>query len=308
MYFNQIAFLSDWPGAAQTMPDHELRSACMSSELYPHILTCSPENPIEAIALADAGPFKLRVFLVTEDDPLYVIQFFDTFFGEYPHEEFEICGITIDRAFHQPLWKILQRMSAFYGSWGTLRQGLNFLGARLRGRSVEALAVSAGVPVVPTPSVNRPEYVERVRAMTPDVIVSVAAPEIFSRELLSIPRLGCINIHSGRLPSYRGMLPTFWQMLRGERVATITVHMMAERLDAGDVLATQCFAIAADDSLDRVIKGTKREGARLLVRVLRDLHKGRAHRTPLDMTQASYFSFPTSADVREFRKRGYRLL
>ena len=251
---------------------------------------------------------KLRVLFVTEDDALYVIRFFDIFFSEYPREQFEVCGITIDRAFHEPMWKTMQRMRNFYGHWGFFRLGLRFMRARLRGRSIESLAVSAGVPVVPTNSLNSPEYVERVRAIAPDVIVSVAAPEILDAELLSVPRLGCVNVHSGRLPTYRGMMPTFWQMQRGEPAATITVHRMAERLDAGDVLATQAFAIRARDSLDRVIEGTKCEGARLVIRVLRDLRAGRAQPKPLDMTQARYFSFPTPRDVQEFRRCGHQLL
>lgn len=251
---------------------------------------------------------KLRVFIVTEEDPLYVIRFFDIFFAEYPREEIAISGITIDRPFHESIWETMHRVRALYGFWGFVRQGLRFTSARLRGQSIEALAASAGVPIVATRSVNQPEYVEQVRAIAPDVIVSVAAPEIFKLELLGIPRLGCINIHSGRLPTYRGMMPTFWQMLQGEPAITVTVHRMAEKLDAGDVLATQQFAIKRNDSLDRIIKETKREGARLLIGVLRDLRAGRTERRPLDMTQANYFSFPKPEDVREFRKRGFRLL
>jgi methionyl-tRNA formyltransferase len=254
------------------------------------------------------GPTKLRVLFVTEEDPLYVIRFFDIFFAEYPRDEFQICGITVDRAFHEPIWKTLRRMQVFYGPWDVFRQGVRFIQARLRGRSVEALALTMGVPIVPACSVNSPEYIGRVRAMAPDIIVSVAAPEIFKHELLALPRLGCINVHCGRLPTYRGVLPTFWQMLRGEPAATITVHTMAEKIDAGDVLATQSFAIKPSDSLDRVIIGTKCESAKLLIRVLRDLRTGRAKPAPLELNEAGYFSFPRPADVREFRKRGHRLL
>jgi len=251
---------------------------------------------------------KLRAFFVTEEDPLYVIRFFDVFFAEYPHAEIEICGITIDRPFHESMWQTMRRVRVLYGFWGFFRQGLRFIGARLRGRSIESLAVCSEVPVVTTRSVNQKEYIEQVRAIAPDVIVSVAAPEIFKAELLDIPRLGCINIHSGRLPAYRGMMPTFWQMLRGEPAVTITVHRMAEKLDAGDVLATRLFAIESSDSLDRVIRGTKCEGARLLINALRDLREDRAQTSPLDMKQASYFSFPKAEDVLEFRKLGHRLL
>jgi methionyl-tRNA formyltransferase len=74
------------------------------------------------------------------------------------------------------------------------------------------------------------------------------------------------------------------------------------------VLATKLFEIKRNDSLDRVIKGTKCEGAKLLIGVLRDLRADRAQSTPLNMKEASYFSFPKPKDVREFRKRGHRLL
>jgi methionyl-tRNA formyltransferase len=97
-------------------------------------------------------------------------------------------------------------------------------------------------------------------------------------------------------------------MLRGESAVTITVHRMVERLDAGDVLATREFPIRAHDSLDRVIRGTKREGARLFLDVLDAVRRGSAAAMPLDMGEACYFRFPTPADVRAFRQRGHRLL
>jgi methionyl-tRNA formyltransferase len=263
---------------------------------------------VSQVGCEQPGAAKLRLLFVTEEDPIYVIRFFDIFFAEYPRNEFEICGITVDRAFHEPIWKTLRRMQAFYGRWDVLRQGMRFVQARLRGRSIEALARTMGVPVLPARSVNRPEYIEQLQAMALDIIVSVAAPEIFKAELLAVPRLGCINVHCGRLPAYRGMMPTFWQMLRGEPAATITVHAMAKKVDAGDVLATQAFPIEPYDSLDRVILGTKCESARLLTRVLRDLRAERAQPTPLEMNGPGYFSFPRRADVREFRNRGHRLL
>lgn len=260
------------------------------------------------MAAASVEAPRLRVLFVTEDDPLYVIRFFDVFFAEHPRDSIEICGISIDRAFHESLWMTLKRMHGFYGLWGLFRQGLRFVGARLRGRSIESLAVSSGVRLLQARSINQPEFIAQVRAIAPDVIVSVAAPEVFKAGILGVPRLGCINVHSGRLPIYRGMMPTFWQMLRGEHEVTMTVHRMAEKLDAGDVLATRTFAIRAFDSLDRVIKATKSESARLVTRVLLDLRAGRVQASPLDMSCADYFSFPKREHVRAFRKRGHRLL
>jgi methionyl-tRNA formyltransferase len=277
-------------GPGQSVKRHNDREA---SDTTAQIVTTAP---------------KLKIFLITEDDPIYVIEFFRIFFSEHPTAELELCGITIEHPFHESIGRTFRRMLRFYGYRDAIRQGLRFISARLRRDSINALAASAGVPVLSTRSVNDPEFLQQVRAQAPDVIVSVAAPEIFRSELLDVPRLGCINIHSGRLPTYRGMMPTFWQMLRGEQAITITVHKMAHKLDAGDVLATLSFPLKRSDSLDRVIKGTKREGARLLIRVLRDLRNGLVRPIPLDMADARYFSFPKPSDVLQFRRQGHQLL
>lgn len=258
--------------------------------------------------MREAAGRPLKVLFITEDDPIYVYRFFETFFAEWDREELEICGITVARAFHEPLPKTARRILRFYGVAGFLRLGLRFAVAKVRRRSTSNLARRLGIPVLPTASVNDPGYIERVRRIGADVIVSVAAPEIFRRDLLGTPPLGCLNIHSGRLPRYRGMMPTFWQLLHGESHVTVTVHEMVEKLDAGRVLATQDFPLRERDTLDRVIRGTKAEGARLMLRTLRDLAAGRTSPQALDMAGAGYFSFPTAADVRQFRRRGHRLI
>lgn len=251
---------------------------------------------------------KLRVLMVTEDDPLYVVRFFEVFFAEFPRDQFELLGVTIDSAFHESKIRTARRILRFYGPVDFVRLLARFGWAKLSGVSIASEARKHGVPLVPCTSVNSPEYIARVKELAPDVIVSVAAPEIFRKDILVAAPMGCINIHSGRLPKYRGMMPNFWQMLHGETHATVTVHEMAEKLDAGAVLDTLEYPIRERDTLDRVITETKREGARLMIRVLRDLQAGRALPKPLDMSQSSYFKFPQPADVRKFRARGHRML
>ena len=266
------------------------------------------DTEIHHVKEADAANARLRVLVITEDDPLYVIEFFRVFFAEFPERDAEVIGMTVDQAFHDPISRTLKRMLSFYGWTGVLRLGLRYTWAKARGDTIAAMARRRGVPMLETPSVNHPAYLRRIRDLKPDVIMSVAGPEIFSAGLLASARLGCINIHSGRLPAYRGMLPTFWQLLRGEPAVTITVHRMVEQLDAGDVLATAPFPLRERDLLHRVMSGAKREGARLFVRVLQDLRQGKVTGTKLDMGERGYFHFPAPEDVRAFRRRGHRLL
>ena len=251
----------------------------------------------------------MRLLFVTEDDPLYVIHFFDVFFREYPRDELR------DRGHHgQPARSTSRRSPRLGARCASMASRTSrgccgrFAAVKLRRRSIEALARKESLPVLATPSVNDPGYVDRVRRLRPDVIVSVAAPEIFKEELLASARIGCVNLHSGRLPKYRGMMPTFWQMLNSEPHITVTVHEMAPKLDAGAVLGTVEHPIHANDRLARLMIEGKREGARLLIRVLRELKAGTARPQQLDMANASYFSFPGREEARELRRLGHSLL
>ncbi len=256
----------------------------------------------------DVSP--LRVLLVTENDPLYVRQFFDIFFAELPRAEVELVGVTVSRAFHEPLLKTARRIHRFYGTVDFCRLLPRYIFAKLAGKSIADLASASGFPLLEAGSVNSTEYIDAVTALRPELIVSVAAPEIFKSPLLKVASIGCLNIHSGKIPEYRGMMPTFWQMLDGRPAVTVTIHEMVPKLDAGGVIATFEFPLTKNDSLDRVISGTKQEGARLMIRVLREIARTRRFPdpTPLDMSKARLFKFPQPEDVRGLRALGHRML
>lgn len=260
--------------------------------------------------MSATGRGPLRVLLVTENDPLYVRQFFDVFFSELPRDRVDLVGVTVSRAFHEPLLRTARRVHRFYGTVDFLRLLPRYILAKLGGRSIASLAAARGFPLLPAASVNSEEYLAKVKALAPEMIVSVAAPEIFKSPLLSIASIGCLNIHSGKIPEYRGMMPTFWQMLEGKPCVTVTVHEMVPKLDAGGVVETFEFPLKEHDSLDRVISGTKQEGARLMIRVLERIAETRAmpDATPLDMSKARLFKFPQPPDVAKFRARGHRML
>jgi methionyl-tRNA formyltransferase len=267
----------------------------------------APAHSLAALTPTPPGQ-KLKVLVITEDDPLYVINFFDVFFAELPRNRIELLGVTVDAAFHESKIKTAKRIHRFYGTVDFVKLLTRFAMVKLSRRSIGTLAEKSGVPVIPCVSVNDPAYVEKVKDLKPDVIVSVAAPEVFKAGIMSAARFGCINIHSGRLPIYRGMMPTFWQLLEGEKHVTVTVHEMAAKLDAGGVIATLDYPLRDNDVLDRVITETKREGARLMIKVLLSIADGAAKATALDMSGAKYFSFPKPPDVARFRARGHRML
>ena len=250
---------------------------------------------------------RLRVLVVTAEDPIYVSRFFEALIPALP-ATVRVVGVTVLPAFHEPLFLTARRVLGLYGPIDFARLCMRYAGARASGRSVSRLAEKAGIPRIETRSVNNEEYLGRVSELAPDVIVSVAAPEIFRTALLSLPRLGCLNIHSGRLPAYRGMMPVFWQLLAGEPVAVVTVHEMVEAIDRGRVLDTIEVPLGKHDRLARAMIAAKRAGARLLIDVLEKLRRGCVRFRDDVRGDDSYRSFPRPEDVRAFRKRGHRLL
>jgi methionyl-tRNA formyltransferase len=177
-----------------------------------------------------------------------------------------------------------------------------------RPRSVEPLAARAGVPVRHLASINDESYLRTLADRHVDVLLSVSAPEIFrAAALRAAPH--AINIHNGKLPFYRGMMPTFWALLHGEPAITITVHTMAEKLDAGEVVAEFPVPIGPDDSQFDLSAKAKTIAGHEVARLLSRLGTPQWPTTvPVDMSQKRYFKFPTPADVSQLRAQGRRML
>lgn len=270
-------------------------------------LTDSGEPGRDESGSADGKGEHLRVLFVTADDPLYVASFFEALIPALP-DSLRIVGITVLPAFQERLPMTARRVLGLYGPIDFARLCLRYAGVRMRGRSISRLAKKAGIPLIESRSVNSEDYLRRVSVLSPDVIVSVAAPEIFKPALLAMPRLGCLNVHSGRLPAYRGMMPVFWQLFKGEAAAVVTVHEMVETVDAGRVLDAVEVPLDRHDRLSRVMVAAKRAGAGLVVSVLDRLRRGRIRFREDVPGDDCYRTFPRPEDVRALRARGHRML
>jgi len=175
--------------------------------------------------------------------------------------------------------------------------------------SVAAAARRGGVPIEHVPNVNAPEFVAALRARGVDLLVSLACPQKLQRELLAVPMKGAINLHGALLPRYQGIFPSFWVLAKGEPETGVTVHWMDEQLDHGDVLLQRRVAIEPRDTVHRLVLRSKVDvGRHALLEALERIERGDAPRERMDMTRASYFTYPDAAAVREFRAHGRRFI
>jgi methionyl-tRNA formyltransferase len=154
---------------------------------------------------------------------------------------------------------------------------------------------------------NADAFLDELRALEPDVLVSVSCPQIFKKPLIDLPRLGILNIHGAILPQYRGVMPSFWMLANDEKQAGVSIYFVNEQIDAGDLVGQRVFDILPDDSLESFLRRSKKIAAELLLEVLKELEDGSPARTPLDLSQGSYYSWPDKSAVERFRAAGRRV-
>lgn len=143
---------------------------------------------------------------------------------------------------------------------------------------------------------------EMLRRLGPDFGV-VLGTRILRRSTFTIPRMGCLNLHLGKVPEYRGLPPGFWELYDGQATAGVTVHFVDDGLDTGDIVGEDEVHIGPNDDPDSLRRKLEERGADLLVRCIADLAAGRATRTPQRSDAGQARTLPTRRQRRELRAR-----
>ncbi len=132
------------------------------------------------------------------------------------------------------------------------------------------------------------EYIKLIKDINPDIIVVAAYGKILPKEVLEIPRLGCVNIHGSLLPKYRGAAPIQWAVLNGDEETGITTMLMDEGIDTGDILLAEKTAIGENETSSELFERLSLMGAELLLKTIDALQSGEITPKKQDNTQATY--------------------
>jgi methionyl-tRNA formyltransferase len=152
--------------------------------------------------------------------------------------------------------------------------GVKRSSTRQVGRGMKEIAQEKSVPVLQPPNVNTGEGVAMLRDLKPDLLVVAAYGQILSKELLSVPKLGGINVHASLLPKYRGAAPIAWAIYHGERHSGITIIRMSASLDAGDMLAQRAIDIAPGETAGELEARLAPLGAQMALEMTAKLKAG----------------------------------
>ena len=169
------------------------------------------------------------------------------------------------------------------------RSALRSLGLRLRGYgSLSELAQATGVRVLPADHINAKATVALVRESAPDLILVSAFDQILKPTILSVPRLGCVNVHPSLLPCHRGANPFYWVIQRGDARTGITIHLIDEGIDTGDVLAQEEIEIEPGETEGSLQRRSAELAARMAPTVARGLRDGTLTPRPQPKEGATY--------------------
>lgn len=245
----------------------------------------------------------MRIAFLTADEPLYLPAFFERVLPALGPRAAAVYLVP-------PLYKnqtsieAARRYARTFGWRDTAHLAARVAGAKLRRRSIASVAAATGVPCRHAADVNAPAFLDELRALGPDLLVSVSCPQIFKTPLIQLAPAGCLNIHGALLPRYRGVMPSFWMLANGEREAGVSIYYVNEEIDAGELCAQRAFAIEPDETLDAFLRRSKELAADLLLEVVEAIEQGSVRRTPLDLADGSYYSWPDTEAVARFRALG----
>ena len=164
--------------------------------------------------------------------------------------------------------------------------------------SVADVATQASIPVITPESASEPDVQARIAAINPDYIFSFYYRQMIPMSVLNLAKIAPLNMHGSLLPKYRGRVPINWAVLHGETETGATLHVMAEKPDAGDIVAQKTVAIGPDETAGEVFGNVTAAAAETMKSVLPQLLKGDVPRRPNNVSEGSYFGGRKPEDGR----------
>ena len=258
----------------------------------------------------------MNIVILTANETLYLPAFFTRLFKERDDIRAVFCTPPGHGKKNSRL-NMAKKYRRAFGTVNLFKLAFRMVKAKLcdklgmsnqqRGYSVPSVAKAFNVECDFVEKVNDPAFLDRLRALNTDLIISVSCPQIFKRPLIDLAPRGCLNIHGAPLPNYRGLLPSFWMMANGETKAAVTVFLVNEDIDAGDVVVMDHFDILPDESLHEFIIRSKQLHCDALLKAIERVEAGTPETVALETEGGSYFSFPTRDAYRQFKSKGRRL-
>jgi methionyl-tRNA formyltransferase len=267
---------------------------------------------IEVITNASIwGRMKINVAIVTIDEPFYLPSTLKSLIDMSP-KYIKYVSIILVPMIPKKMsqWQFTFNQIQVFGISQFIKIAALYTKKKLmnaisyREYSVAKVAKNNGIPVRKTNSLRCESLIEYISSLSLDIILSIASSRIFGKPILSVPKLGCINVHAGMLPKYRGINPSFWALLNQEKKSAVTVHFINDRIDDGDIIQQDIFDIEGITRLHDLYMKIVEIAPNTIVKSLVSIEENNLEKTKNERSKSSYYSFPKKEDGRKFRNLG----
>jgi len=256
------------------------------------------------------------IVLFTSAEPLYLPRYLQPIFESHT----DSIDQVVIAPFDAPLAEQLRSQAGMYGARAGSQMALRYghsraldalpgqLARRVTGRyhSVRSVAQAYDIDVERVSDVSDPAFVERMKDLTPDLLLSIVAGQRLPGPVLESAD-DAVNVHGSLLPKYRGRATAFWPLFYGDNRTGVTAHRMTERFDAGHILTQRAFPLDDTDTVDSVYRKLAEAGSSLVVELLAAYPELPAEQ-PNETTPADYHGIPSPEDRRLFFERGNAFL
>lgn len=175
-------------------------------------------------------------------------------------------------------------------------------------KSFEGLSKQLCSPVSILNNINTPEGIEKLKQTEPDLIISIRYGIILKEAIIGIPRFCVINLHSGLLPAYRGVMATFWAMLNGDKTIGCTLHYIDNSdIDTGRTIAVTALTIDQKRSYLWHVLTLYEQGVVEIAKTVKKIAAGELINSSAQKSGGHYYTFPTSQDLQKFDSKGFVL-
>ncbi len=161
-------------------------------------------------------------------------------------------------------------------------------GKKIQYPPVKEVAIEHNIKVYQPEKVKNPNFIQAIKSLNPDIMIVIAYGKILPKEILTIPKKGCINVHASLLPAYRGAAPINWAIIKGEKKTGITTMYMDEGLDTGDMILKREIEILENVTVGELHDQLSKLGKEVLLDTLKLIEEDQVPRTPQDHFQHSY--------------------
>ena len=161
-------------------------------------------------------------------------------------------------------------------------------GGKMQYTPVKELALEAGLRIYQPQRVSDEAFLFELRTLHPDVVVVAAFGQILSKEVLEVPKYGCLNVHASLLPKLRGAAPIQWSVIQGDRESGVTIMQMDEGLDTGDILLAEHCTLEEKETGGSLFDKLAKLGGPLILQVLREIEAGELHPVPQKEEEHTY--------------------